>query len=115
MKFRLAILLCLALAGPALAQNNSYEEAVSSYEDKDYKEAFTIAEAAAKKGDARAMAMLGVLYQKGLGVTADLNKAVDWYADAAEKDNLGAQYSLGEIYLSGELGEPDTERGRIGC
>ena len=112
MKFRLAILLCLALAGPALAQNNSYEEAVSSYEDKDYKEAFTIAEAAAKKGDARAMAMLGVLYQKGLGVTADLNKAVDWYADAAEKDNLGAQYSLGEIYLSGELGEPDTERGR---
>jgi len=44
MKFRLAILLCLALAGPALAQNNSYEEAVSSYEDKDYKEAFTIAD-----------------------------------------------------------------------
>ena len=44
-----------------------------------------IAEAAAKKGDARAMAMLGLFYQKGLGVEADLNKAVDWYAQAGEK------------------------------
>jgi TPR repeat protein len=111
MKLRLAFLFCLALAGPAFAQG-TYEEAVSAYEDKDYKGAFSIAEAIAKKGDARAMAMLGVLYQKGLGVEADLNKAVDWYAESAEKNNLGAQYSLGEIYLDGALGEPDTERGR---
>ncbi len=111
MKLKLAFILCLALAGPALAQS-SYEEAVSLYEDKDYEGAREIAEASAKKGDARAMAMLGVLYQKGLGVEADLNKAVDWYAQAAEKNNLGAQYSLAEIYLDGALGEPDTDRGR---
>jgi uncharacterized protein len=112
MKLKLALILCLALAGPALAQN-SYEEAVSLYEDKDYKGAREIAEASAKKGDTRSMAMLGVLYQKGLGVEADLNKAVDWYAQAAEKNNLGAQYSLAEIYLDGALGEPDLERGRF--
>ena len=112
MKLKLALILCLAFAGPAMAQN-SYEEAVSLYEDKDYKGAREIAEAAAKTGDARAMAMLGVLYQKGLGVEADLNKAVDWYAQAAEKNNLGAQYSLAEIYLDGALGEPDPERGRF--
>lgn len=112
MKLKLALILCLALASPVLAQN-SYEEAVSLYEDKDYKGARDIAEASAKKGDVRAMAMLGVLYQKGLGVEADLNKAVDWYAQAADKNNLGAQYSLAEIYLNGALGEPDLERGRF--
>ncbi len=107
-----AFLLFLALASPAFAQT-PYEEAVALYEDKDYKGALEIAEAAAKKGDARAMAMLGVLYQKGLGVAADLNKAVDWYAEAAEKNNLGAQYALAEIYLDGALGEADLERGRF--
>jgi TPR repeat protein len=111
MKRILALLLCLTAAAPVLAQP-SYEEAVLLYEDKDYKGARNLAEAAAKEGDARAMAMLGLLYQKGLGVTADLNKAVDWYAEAAEKNDVGAQYSLAEIYLNGELGEADTDRGR---
>ena len=108
----LALLLCLIAATPALAQA-TYEEAVLLYEDKDYKGARDIAEAAAKKGDARAMAMLGLFYQKGLGVTADLNKAVDWYAQAADKDNADAQYALAEIYLDGALGEADMERGRF--
>ena len=82
----------LAFAGPALAQAQPpYEEAVSLYEDKDYKGAHTIAEALAKKGDARALAMMGVLYQKGQGVEADLNKAADFYAQAADKGNVGAQ------------------------
>lgn len=107
----LLLLLALAVAAPAKAQP-PYEEAVSLYEDKDYKGARTIAEALAKKGDARAMAMLGVLYQKGQGVTADLNEAAEWYSQSADKGNVGAQYSLGEIYLNGMLGEADPERGR---
>jgi uncharacterized protein len=111
MKRILALLFTLLFAAPALAQA-SYEEAVLLYEDKDYKGAREIAEAAAKKGDARAMAMLGLFYQKGLGVDADLNKAVDWYARAGEKNDVGAQYSLAEIYLDGALGEADTDRGR---
>jgi uncharacterized protein len=111
MRWILAVLLCLAVTAPALAQ--TYEEAVLAYEDKDYKGAREAAEAAAKKGDERAMAMLGLFYQKGLGVDADLNKAVDWYAQSADKGNVDAQYSLAEIYLNGELGEADEERGRF--
>src|SRR4029434_2516036 len=106
----LALLLCLLASTPALAA--SYEEAVLLFEDKDYKGARDIAEAAAKNGDARAMAMLGLFYQKGLGVTADLNKAVEWYARAAEKNEVDAQYALALIYLDGALGEADTDRGR---
>lgn len=109
----LALLLCLLASAPALAQTPAtYEEAVLLYEDKDYNGAREIAEALAKTGDARAMAMLGLFYQRGFGVTADLNKAVDWYAQAADKNEIDAQYSLAEIYLNGELGQPDTERGR---
>ena len=111
MRLRIALLLCLTLTAPVLAQN-SFEEAVALFQDKDYKAAREIAETFAKKGDANAMAMLGVIYQKGLGVTADLNKAVDWFAEAGEKGDVGAQYTLAEIYLDGALGEPDTERGR---
>src|SRR5262245_8127035 len=106
----LALLLYLVASTPVLAA--SYDEAVLLFEEKDYKGARNIAEQAAKSGEARAMAMLGVLYQKGLGVPADLNKAVEWYAQAAEKKDADAQYSLALIYLDGALGEADTDRGR---
>ena len=105
----LVILACLAM--PAAAA--SYEEAVALFEDKHYTEARVEAEKAAKAGDARAMAMLGLIYQDGLGVPADLVKAVDHFAAAAEKGDVGAQYSLAQIYLDGALGETDKERGRF--
>ena len=88
---RLTVLALLAcLAAPAAAQT-AYEEAVALFEDKNYSDARVEAEKAAKAGDIRAMAMLGVIYQDGLGVPADLVKAVDHFAAAAEKGNVGAQ------------------------
>jgi len=53
-------------------------------------------------GDAVAMVRLASLYQRGEGVTQDIEKAVDLYLSAAEIGNADAQYNLGNMYLLGE-------------
>ena len=93
MKYVLSLLLLLMVGEPALAAA-TFEEAVAMFETKDFKSAREIAEPLANDGDARAMAMMGALYQMGNGVKADLPKAVSWYTKAAEKDHPGAQFSL---------------------
>src|SRR5260221_13511008 len=103
MKRLAALLLFLSLAVPAFA-GPSFEEAAALYDDKDYKSAMEIAGPLATAGDARAMAMMGAMYQKGEGVKTDLDKAIDWYTKAAEAGHTAAQFALGMIYLDGSLG-----------
>ena len=52
---------------------------------------------AAKRGDAAAQNEIGVCYDKGLGVTQDLNQAFQWYSKAAAQNLPLAQYNLGSI------------------
>jgi len=58
----------------------------------------------------RAQAMLGRLYEFGLGVDADAQKAEEYYSRAAEKDNVQGIFFLGELYLTGNGIEKDYER-----
>ncbi len=44
---------------------------------------------------------LGVCHERGLGVTADMGKALDCYRRAAEAGLAEAQYNLGNLYLAG--------------
>ena len=52
---------------------------------QDYAKAREWYEKAADKGDADAMADLGVLYANGQGVAQDYAKAREWYEKAADK------------------------------
>jgi TPR repeat protein len=97
------MLLLVALAGNAWAAI-SYEDAAAQFSAKKYTEARKSAETLAKTGDARAMAMLGAIYQNGLGTTPNEDEAIRWYAAAAEKDQREAQFSLAMIYLDGKRG-----------
>ena len=110
MKRLLVALAFLALAWPAFAAEPAFDEAMALYADKQYAAAREIAEAHANAGNVKAMVMLGLMYQKGQGVSADLNQAVDWYSKAAEKNDVGAQFTLAQIYLDGTLGDPDIKR-----
>jgi hypothetical protein len=56
----------------------------------------------AKKGDAQAQFILGVMYAMGKGVPQDYAKSKVWMEKAAIKGNADAQYSLGLIYGSGK-------------
>ncbi len=46
-------------------------------------------------GDARAQAWLGYLYEKGIGVPQNAEKAVYWYHCAADRGQPHAQFLLG--------------------
>ena len=62
---------------------------------QDYAKAREWYEKAADKGDASAMAALGVLYHNGQGVAQDYAKAREWYEKAADKDDPDAMTTLG--------------------
>ena len=55
----------------------------------------------AQQGDAEAQVMLGEIYEKGLGGTADPALAAQWYSKAAEQGNSRAQIDLGHLYEKG--------------
>ncbi len=56
---------------------------------------------AAQAGDVRAQNALGTCYRYGIGVTKDLEQAVQWYQKAADQGNTDAQMNLASVYAKG--------------
>jgi TPR repeat protein len=57
---------------------------------------------AAERGDARAQAHLGFMYQYGRGVPQNYRLAYYWYRRGAEQGNAAAQHLLGLLYDKGQ-------------
>lgn len=57
---------------------------------------------AAKRGDVRAQAVLGWMYQNGRGVPQDYFLAAKWYQSAATQGHGGAQFELGLLHNKGQ-------------
>ncbi len=72
---------------------------------QDYERAAFWFEQAANGGVANAAYNLGVLHHQGLGMKANMGKAIDWYARAADLGHPEAQYNLGIAYIEG-IGVP---------
>ena len=58
--------------------------------------------AKADQGNVMAQFNLGLMYEKGLVVPQDHNKAIKWYLKAADQGHVGAQYKLGCMYCECE-------------
>ena len=58
-------------------------------------------------GDSDVQFQLGQMYQQGVGVEKDIQKAIKYYAQATALQDLRAEYNLGLIWLEGETGTPD--------
>lgn len=65
---------------------------------KQIKEAFSLLQQAADKGDAEALFIVGVCLQDGKGVKRDLLKAVEYYIQASDQGYAKAQCNLGYCY-----------------
>lgn len=89
--------------------DRSFSQAVSAYEKSDYHTARQKFEKLAKQGQAEAQRFLGHMYDKGLGVPQDFNKAISWYRKAAEQKDPAAQYHLGLKYANGH-GVPENQK-----
>ena len=61
----------------------------------------------AERGNPRAQAMLGFMYENGLGAPQAYDVAVEYYADAAERGDPSGQYLLGLMYDKGQGVERD--------
>lgn len=75
-------------------------------------EALALTEAAAAGGNVTALYNLGVIYQFGQGTEPDVQRAIDYYAQAAALGDAEAEYNLGVIYDEGTLVLRDLELAR---
>lgn len=73
----------------------------AAFDSGKYREARTLAEEAAAKGDAPAHTLLGQIYEQGLGVPLDMQKAAEWYAKGATLGEVHSQFSLGVLLVEG--------------
>jgi TPR repeat protein len=79
-----------------------YQKGQSAYESGDYATALREIKPLAEQGYALAQYNLGVMYEKGQGVSQDDKIAVKWYQLAAKQGNAGAQFNLGVVYANGQ-------------
>ena len=84
----------------------------AAYKSGAYQRAIDLWQPLAEAGDPRSQEFMGILYEEGLGVPKDIEKALAWYERAANSGDMAAQYNLGRIYLEGKLVDRDIDRGR---
>ena len=63
---------------------------------------FNILKRSAKQGSLASQYALGVLYEKGQGVTQNPDNAIAWYRQAAEAGHPDAQFEIGRRYFNGD-------------
>ena len=98
-----ALILAVALARSVAA--GPLEDALDAAEHHDYATAIGRWRPLADQGEVDAQYNLGVMYDKGQGVTRDYAIAVSWFRKAADQGFAPAQLSLGVMYENG-LGVP---------
>jgi ATP-dependent protease ClpP protease subunit len=90
----------------------SFEDGVKAYDEGKFETALAFWLPLAKQGLAAAQFNLGVLYEKGQGVTQDLAESARWYLKAAEQEDVDAQFKVAALYENG-IGLPlDREKAR---
>lgn len=119
----LLLIVALLFCVPALAADADNGEtavdayahfgnAIQSYWDEDYAEAFKEFRLLAAHGDATSQYYLGLLYHRGLGVSRDDAQAATWWRKAAEQGIAAAQNELGTLYFRGRgVAEDNTQAG----
>jgi uncharacterized protein len=95
-----ALFACLALSLPA-ARADRLASANSAYSRGDYIGAVRLLTPLALKGNARAQAFLGFMYENGYGAPQAYTAAADLYVQAAISGNPFGQGMLGLMYDKG--------------
>jgi hypothetical protein len=96
----LALFACLALSLPA-ARADAVTSANAAYARGDYIGAVKLLTPPALRGNARAQAFLGFMYENGYGAPQAYVAAADFYVQAATSGNPFGQAMLGLMYDKG--------------
>jgi hypothetical protein len=77
--------------------------AYAAYRKNDYTGALRLGRPLAEQGDARAQALLGLLYSTNArGIARDNLEAAKWFRLAADQGDASAQFNLGVMYAEGQ-------------
>jgi TPR repeat protein len=90
-----------SLAARAAAQDPDVRQGISAFNAGAFDTALQKLEPLAKAGNPEAAYWTGRMYEDGLGVKKDVDKAIDYYTQSAEKGWQNAKLRLGEIYFHG--------------
>lgn len=97
----LASLAFVLLATGGAVSAPTAADILAAMKQGNYALALRLARPLAEAGNAAAQAMVGNLYEMGLGVAPDQSKALKWFALAADQGNVAAETGLGRIYSQG--------------
>ena len=110
--FQIAIVCAMLLYGLAVtAAPNPYAAGLKAYRAGQYATAYKTLLPLARKRDARAMYLVGVMYESGNGVPQDGPTAAGWFDAAAKLGNASAQYSLARMTIEGRGVEKSRNKG----
>lgn len=82
-----------------------YAEGLAAYNKKDYESALKEWQKVADDGNVDAQNNIGVMYEKGQGLTQSDEQAIVWYTKAANQGSASSQFNLGIKYYKA-LGIP---------
>ena len=77
------------------------EDATTAYARADYPTTFELLKEPASNGETQAQALLGYMYDAGLGTTENDTEAVTWYERAALQGDPISQLNVGIMYADG--------------
>jgi hypothetical protein len=93
--------LIVGVAAAWPANSSSLNQGRAAFARGDYVQAARLLAPFARRGNPRAQAMLGFMYENGLGAPQAYDVAVEFYAGAAERGDPSGQYLLGLMYDKG--------------
>jgi ATP-dependent protease ClpP protease subunit len=108
---RIQIVCCLFFIATC-AWAGAYEDGVAAYDQGRFEVALALWLPLAESGLAAAQFNVGVLFEKGQGVTQNYAEAARWYIKAAEQGDAEAQYDVALLFERGAGVPPDQERAR---
>ena len=82
-----------------------YDQGVVAYLNEEDAEAARLFQLAAEQGNAKATALLGLMYLSGEGVPVDVDEAIRWLGAAAEQGDADGQYYFGFLSVMEGLRE----------
>ena len=82
------------------SREEPYLAAQRSFDKKRFTEAFALYEDLAKAGDPRCQVLVGWMYNEGLGVKRDKEKAVNWFERAASMGSKEGAFYCGKSALA---------------
>ena len=97
--------------GPAWAAKDTYADGVKAYRAGEYTKAYRALLPLARKNDARAMYLVGVMYEGGRGVPQDDPTAAGWFGASVRRGYAPAQYALARMVIEGRGAVKSRERG----